>query len=306
MMVSTMSIFFSLLFSLLVPIIGAHTTIKTVQNLRPVIQGRIYRCATLDNLSTSDAGDLLNGAALGSSKPLAAVIDLRNSDEITKGMKERSVGANQFYSSSTECKYLHIPFLQDVDAFWEEAICRMDTKDRIKATMETIFKAGVLDRSAARNLEKGGHAMLNTIIMTSGRQQISKALEACLEESKRGPVIFHCQKGKDRTGVLGMLIQSIMDSSLENDAEIVHAYALSGSQLGEGEGYYTAKDKINDGRGGLIDWSYFRGSPAKGMEETLAWTRKTYGSVEAYLDAESFGSSKRNSFREQLREKELA
>ena len=103
-----------------------------------------------------------------------------------------------------------------------------------------------------------------------------------------------------------MLIQSIMDPSLENDTEIVQAYALSASNLGEGEGYYTSKDKINDGSNGLIDWSYFRGSPAKGMEETLAWTRKTYGSVEAYLDAASFDSSKRNSFREQLREKELA
>ena len=298
-------VFFFLLF---ITLNAAHITTTTVKNLRAVAPGCIYRSATLDELSQKDAEELLNGSALGSSQPLAAVIDLRNSDEIQKGIKERSDGSKTFYAASTECNFLHIPFLKDVDAFWEEAINRMNTADRFKATMETIFQAGALDRAAARNLEKGGHAMLNTIIMTSGQRQIATALEACLEESRRGPVIFHCQKGKDRTGVLGMLIQSILDPSSQNENEIIKAYALSGSLLGEEEGYYTAKDKINDGSGGLIDWSYFRGSPERGMKETLQWTNDKFGSVEAYLDSIAFDSSKRSRFRKQMLEcqKELA
>jgi hypothetical protein len=152
--------------------VAASALVPSVKNLRPVVPGRLYRSATLDNLSPSDAELLLSGAALGSSRPLAAVIDLRNRDEIEKGAAERTNGSELFYSSSQQCQFLHIPLLQDVDGFWEEAINRMDTKDRFLATMSTIFQGGALDRAAARNLERGGHAMLNTMIMTVGGDRI--------------------------------------------------------------------------------------------------------------------------------------
>ena len=168
------------------------------------------------------------------------------------------------------------------------------------ATFALVFQGGALDRAAARNLERGGHAMLNTNIMASGRLQIGLALRTCLEESAKGPVIFHCQKGKDRTGVLGMLVQSIMRST---DEEIIRAYALSGELLGEGNS--DAKDKVDDDDGrsksGLVDWSFFRGSPGEAMVETLEFTRQRYGSIEAYLeDAASFDVSQQRRFREQL------
>jgi hypothetical protein len=276
----------------------SDTLVSTVKNLRPVVEGSLYRCATLDNLSVSDAQLLLEGGSFGiSPSPLKAVIDLRNEDEIKKGKGERTEGANLLYSSNT-CKFLHIPLLQDIDGFWEEAINRMDPKDRFLATINTVFQGGALDRAAAKNFEKGGHAMLNTIIMSSGRIQIKKALQACLEESEQGPVIFHCQKGKDRTGVLGMLIQSTMGST---EDEIIQSYAISGKLLDENEGCYTSKDKISDGSTGLIDWSYFRGSPAKGMIETLDWTRERYGSVPAYLEAAcSFDLLEQGRFREDM------
>jgi rhodanese-related sulfurtransferase len=281
--------------------VAASALVPSVKNLRPVVPGRLYRSATLDNLSPSDAELLLSGAALGSSRPLAAVIDLRNRDEIEKGAAERTNGSELFYSSSQQCQFLHIPLLQDVDGFWEEAINRMDTKDRFLATMSTIFQGGALDRAAARNLERGGHALLNTMIMTVGGDRIRTALQACLNESKRGPVIFHCQKGKDRTGVVGMLIQTIMDCSIDNDQAIISAYALSGECLGEEENYYTEQNKINDGSNGMIDWSYFRGSPAKGMADTLEWTRASYGSVEGYLNqVAGFDASQLSGFREQF------
>ena len=74
---------------------------------------------------------------------------------------------------------------------------------------------------------------------------------------------------------------------------MVHEYARSGALLG-GEEAATSSSKgvgsasKNNGANGFsssgVDWGKFRGSPATAMEETLAWLRMEYGSVDAYLN----------------------
>ena len=75
----------------------------SAKNLRPVVPGVLYRCGSLDSLSVEDARALLSGEALGggSMRPLSAVIDLRNDDEIEKGEAEWTEGSELFYSSSS-------------------------------------------------------------------------------------------------------------------------------------------------------------------------------------------------------------
>ena len=268
--------------------------VPTVKNLRPVVPGSIYRSATLDNLSREDADCLLSGKAFGEqSPPLAAVIDLRNQDEIKKGTNVRTEGSESFYSSTGQCQFIHIPILEDVDAFWDEAIDRMDPLEKVSATLQTAFQGGALDRAAARNLEKGGHYMMYTIMMTTGKRPIEAALRACIEESKRGPVIFHCQKGKDRTGIVAMLLQSILE---EDDELIVRDYALSGELLGEEQ----ATPKEERSSGGMIDWNYFRGSPASAMVDTMEWTRQRYGSIGDYLGTTRVDEELLQCFREEM------
>lgn len=303
-------------------------SLDTVKNLRPVVAGgSIFRAATLDFLSESDARNLLDGSALGGGiggtgtayRPLAAVIDLRNRDEIRKGEKERTEGAKLFYSSLTDGaddigggegrnsappRLIHVPVLGDVDAFWDEAINRMDGPSRAAATLQTAFSGGALDRAAARNLEAGGHALLYTVMLATAGRPLLQALEVCARESARGDggaVVFHCQKGKDRTGVLSMLIQSCVGDS---EDDILDAYGQSGDLLG-GEDSSVARDAWRDddqgassksSSGGTVDWSHFRGSPPSAMADTLEWIRQRYGSVDAYLDSISFGEEKRGIF----------
>mmetsp|Transcript_2755 Transcript_2755/g.7582 ORF Transcript_2755/g.7582 Transcript_2755/m.7582 type:complete len:354 (-) Transcript_2755:45-1106(-) len=282
-------------------------SVKSVKNLRPVVPGStLYRSATLDELTTEDAQLLLSGSAFDISnnkddiatKPLATVIDLRNSDEIKKGEKTRTKGSKLFYDSP-DVEFLTIPILRDVDAFWEEAIATMDGKEKLMATLRTVVVGGALDRAAARHLERGGLPLLYAIMMKTGGMQLASALEACLRASAStdgAPVIFHCQKGKDRTGVLAMLIQTCLRNNMidNNDPEIIDAYALSGELLGEFPNQSKDSDNDSSSSTSTIDWSYFRGSPADAMEDTLAWIRDQYGSVEAYLDSISFGEEKRN------------
>jgi len=279
--------------------LGNGKCFTSVQNLRSVIPGLIYRSATLDNLSVSDARSLLSLDETSVTR-LATVIDLRNKDEIERGKKRRTDGAKLFYSNvaidplyggdDIRCRLFHIPILNDVDGFWNEAIDRMDKFERFKSTIQTTFQGGALDKAAARNLEKGGLPLLYTIMLTTGKDPIRCAMETCLKEVERGPIIFHCQKGKDRTGILALLIQSCLGV---HDANILEAYALSDELLGGDNG---GKD-YSSGEGGGIDWSYFRGSPPSAMADTMKWVRKRYGSFDSYLDSILFRSEQRASLR---------
>lgn len=241
----------------------------------------------------------------GRKKPLSLVIDLRNADEVTKGKKARTAASQAFYDDSTGVEFLAVPVLGNVDAFWEEAIASMDAKERWVATLQTAVVGGALDRAAARHLERGGLPLLYSIMMKTGGRPLATALDACLEASRSsnnngGTVIFHCQKGKDRTGVLAMLLQTCLNSSSSSsssDEEIVDAYALSGELLGELPNQSNTSDGDSSSSTSTIDWSYFRGSPAYAMEDTLEWTRQQYGSVEGYMDSISFGEAKRAQLR---------
>jgi len=271
----------------------------TVKNVRPlvangIISNTFYRAAALDELSQEDAHALMDGTmfrncnadknnnnSVENPTPLSVLIDLRNSDEIEKKKKTRSEASVEFYrqlqEQSSSCQSIHVPILYDVDAFWDEAIARMGPSDRLWATLQTITSAGALDRAAARQLEREGLSMLYTVILATAQPRLRRALEICARAS--GPVLFHCQKGKDRTGLVAMLLQSCAGAS---DREIIATYAESGPLMGENRNDVSQRQEDRSS-GTFIDWSRFRGSPASAMEQTLQWIRDQHGSVENYL-----------------------
>jgi protein tyrosine/serine phosphatase len=306
--------------------------VSSLQNFRPIIPGsNLYRSATLDDLTEEDTERLLNGSAFffdadensSSKKGLAAVIDLRNNDEVEKGKSKRTKGSNDLYdclddSSDHDINFISIPILNNVNEFWEETINTMDTNERIIATLKTVFVGGALDRAAARHLEKGGLSLLYKIMIKNNASsiQLAKALDVCLQISEESmttngtsrPIIFHCQKGKDRTGILAMLLQICLAGEEENekydDAEIIDAYSLSGELLNEMPNNNKQQQQqqqqtqtSSTSTSSTIDWSYFRGSPSSAMHDTLSSIRQQYGSVEGYLDSISFDKEKRSRLR---------
>ena len=285
-------------------------TLESVLNLRPVAttstsssstlaQQRLYRSATLDNLSKEDATKLLE------SYSRITILDLRNSDEIDKGAKQRTEGARFFYDSlddngGSRCHQLvRIPILANVDAFWDAAIDRMPVTDRMGATLQTAFRAGALDRAAARYLEQGGLPALYSVMLETCGTPLQQALNACaervVEDDHDNPlVLFHCQKGKDRTGILAMLLQHCMGETAE---DLIRSYGRSGDLLGESPSSPSSSSSATNEQTGLVDWSHFRGSPETAMAETLAWVNQSYGSVDGYLDRISFSNEKRQLLR---------
>jgi Tyrosine phosphatase family len=272
-----------------------------------------------------DAHTLLQWSSSSSSG--VTIIDLRNADEIERGAKERTEGAQCFYrqpapfdtinehhhdhQQQLQNSLIHIPILRNVDAFWDEAISRMPVQERVLASLLSTFQGRALDQAAARHMEQGGHVALNTIMLASCGSAIRKALDVCLVKSatattsaetaavndnntdkKDSPghplVLFHCQKGKDRTGMLAMLLQHCMGDS---ESEIIHAYGRSGALLGEDE--TSSNNMAATSSAGLVDWSYFRGSPESAMRNTLLWIQATYGSMDGYLNSIGFSNSQR-------------
>ncbi|KAJ1893468.1 hypothetical protein LPJ66_005740 [Kickxella alabastrina] len=89
------------------------------------------------------------------------------------------------------------------------------------------------------------------------------------------PILFHCQHGKDRTGIVAMLLLGILGV----DDDIIAAdYALSQKNL------ETVRDRmilLDMGAVGLPE--SFCDSPASAMHNLLRHIRAKYGSVRGYL-----------------------
>ncbi|KAI9506167.1 protein-tyrosine phosphatase-like protein, partial [Coemansia spiralis] len=89
------------------------------------------------------------------------------------------------------------------------------------------------------------------------------------------PILFHCQHGKDRTGIIAMLLLGI----LEVDDEIIATdYALSEPNL---KPVRRRMELLDMGAVGLPP--SFCDSPPSAMLELLRHIRRNYGSVRGYL-----------------------
>ena len=109
---------------------------------------------------------------------------------------------------------------------------------------------------------------------------------ACAADRSGGGVLVHCAKGKDRTGVLCALLQH---AAGDDEQQIVADYAASAARLSEEAAVqpkvqmpWQKREEEEDSP--TVDWSALRGSPAKAMQDTLAWVRQEYGAVDSFLE----------------------
>ncbi|KAJ1960668.1 hypothetical protein GGI12_003676 [Dipsacomyces acuminosporus] len=91
------------------------------------------------------------------------------------------------------------------------------------------------------------------------------------------PILFHCQHGKDRTGIVAMLLLGILDV---DDDIITEDYSLSQKNL---EPVRSRMELLDMGAVGLPP--SFCDSPAPVMRNLLRHIRKNYGSIRGYLRA---------------------
>ena len=229
----------------------------------------VLRTATLDNATQSDAAALLD----------LVVIDLRNEDEVAKGARKRSDAARDFYARR-EPSLRRRPLLGDIDGFWT-AVAE-EAPPLLWPRVALLWSARPLNAALSRALEDGGNAMLYKAILASAPRTVGKAVLDVVDGVEGGEtVLFHCQKGKDRTGIVAALLEEVCGV---DRAETVAAYAASGGFLGGEDALPPAPAETR----GLsddpeVDWSRFRGSPPEAIEQTLAWLDARHGGAARYL-----------------------
>lgn len=143
-------------------------------------------------------------------------------------------------------------------------------------------------------LNERGLTGLNEIILETGKRELCVALQEItlfLEQTTSSNVVIHCVQGKDRTGMLVLLCQSIL--GLSHDDIIVEDYHKSDSMRAS-----SASKAIKPPQKGRLDRNVFAGSPREACVGALEFLRSKYGSVSpGYLDAIGFDEAWRERFR---------
>jgi hypothetical protein len=282
-----------------------------VQNFRPAsgLQN-VYRCAKTDGLGDRlDAADddLSEGERLILYQA-GLILDLR-SDVERDEKKSRSWMSQAPGGSFVIARDSFIPPAEDLNAPRQRTVLRLDPlsppefmkylednwlepAQKLQAVMLKIVSGQQLHNLRIEVLNQKGLVGLNEAILETGKQDMLAALQAMtlhLEKNPTDPVVIHCVQGKDRTGLLVMLCQSMLGVS---DEEIIADYHRSDAMK---EGSAALKKALSKQQAGKIDKRIFGGAPKEVMQTTLAWIRSKYGSVSpGYLDDIGFDSSWRD------------
>lgn len=266
--------------ALLMLVISAMSLeLPSVKNFRPVFPSRpdlkLYRSAALEEISREDADTLLRVI-----DEKGCVIDLRNLGEGSQANTTiKSDGGRFLYDEALEygeysgSSLRHHPLIFS-QRFWPRVEEELGLGERISGFFRSLSQDRGWERQLALKLEERGLGLLYEVILDTARPEIvdiMKVIESTLQED--APVVFHCAKGKDRTGIISAILH-MLEGSLAED-RIVEEYSLSEKLLGEVEGSGKAGD-------GVIDWRKLRGTPPAAMRETLAYMAQR-GGCEAYL-----------------------
>ncbi|CAM9483228.1 unnamed protein product [Chrysoparadoxa australica] len=257
-------------------VVIAALSFEQCANFRVVLANRIYRSASLDSASPSDQRRLRE--ELG----VKTFIDLRGEDERSCTWEQATEGT----------KVLSIPLLE-ANRFYEGVVSEWPWERKVENAWWGIFDGKKQADLYYDSVNANGLPGLYRVMLRTGKAEILQALTAIADPTNH-PVVFNCAKGKDRTGIIAVLLQHCMGVPLE---EITRDYTLSESLLPPEDG-----KKQRDGRG--ILWEQMAGTPAWALRDTLDAVEKEYSSLSGYLDTIGFPQESRQQLRDLWREAE--
>jgi protein-tyrosine phosphatase len=209
---------------------------------RPVAYGRLYRSDRLNELTDADLTRLTE---LG----IVTVIDLRHESEAAQH-------PSRLWASVVQ--HRNIPMAGGLAAQ--------------QSLIERIL-AGELTSITVADVEASYCEML-----TDHAAGFGSALELLLGSD--GPALFHCTAGKDRTGLLAMLVLSSVGVS---DDDVIRDFGLTNRYRAERRMAQLRPEFESRG----LDIEAFRpalSAPEPALVAAVAWLRRSHGSIEAYLE----------------------
>ncbi|KAJ1493809.1 Tyrosine/serine-protein phosphatase IphP-type [Baffinella frigidus] len=185
----------------------------TSSNIKP---GRLFRTACVGTAVDGDAEGVVNSFRtlidLRSEKELSGKTSLQYNQEVWTG-KPRAVVPSAADGEDKPLRARHLISLID------------------EALLKKKLKVGLMlpvDYEGARDvfleyINKEGLPLLNELILEYSGPSI-KAVFDVLQDTAAHPVAFYCTAGKDRTGIIAMLVLSVLGVGRE---DILNDYVLS-------------------------------------------------------------------------------
>ena len=270
---------------------------ETIQNFRPArgLDG-VYRCAKPDGLAVakndeSEAARIVRNEA-------GLIVDLRSASErnqtqCDQWMRETGSfvvqdGRYDRVEGQRICLRLDPLSPEKILAYLDNW---MTPDEKRQALWYKLVSGDKLHNLRMDVWNRNGLKGLNEAILECGKDELKEGLMALVQhrEVSASPAVVHCVQGKDRTGLLVMLCQSVLGIP---DEDILADYNESERTFGE-----TAAAAVVQGK---LDRRVFRGAPKPVMEWTLSYLREKHGSVEGYLNHIGFDDMWQNRLRKAL------
>jgi len=288
-----------------------------------VSPGRVLRSATTAFASDADVATLVSGLSV------THIMDLRSNEEIDKdppagsgqGLARavtRDLQYERASSSSAPAQALavrelvapagggdapggpgltrHRVAIMDRERFYKALLARMAGSDPLTLVASLVTR--VFDGQRAQDMllakvNAGGLPLLYEVLLDTSGPELCAALRTVTEcAERREPLLFYCKAGKDRTGLVAMLLLSVMGAT---DEQIVEDYYLSDLNRKMALGDIAKDDELRK-----LDKSIFNGAPREAMEHVLSYIRGRYGDRDGYLDRIGFGAAWRDRLRAAL------
>lgn len=159
----------------------------------------------------------------------------------------------------------------------------------------------------AARLSDSGLSLLYSIMIEMSANKIGDVLQIILNSCEREQsVVFHCAQGKDRTGIIALLIELIVRGEDEETVEnCIFNYCRTEQLLPKGEAMkdmlsqsQQARDRDDKDQSVLRKKGGLRGAPRAAIVGLLEDIYAQWGSVENYLDFAGFSLEKRQRMRD--------
>eukprot|EP00798_Chlamydomonas_sp_ICE-L_P008168 gene8168-1423_t len=277
-----------------------------------VVDGLLLRCAAPSGATTKDIHMLLQGIGIKD------MIDLRSGEELAEDPPEshlfdtssfvrwdRHWVSGQIHAAATFQRPGASVVRHNVSVLERGRYFRgLLWKVPITSVMSAAAYGVMMDKERARltllgEINAGGLGLLYNIILESARPELCMVMTKiliALEDSR--PLLFFCKAGKDRTGIIAMLVLSccgVPENAILSDyvrSDSIRKVALAGIEN---------KPELKG-----LDHSKFQGAPMDAMESALDYLRSKYGSPRAYLTSIGFGPDRQDRLAEKmLRSQEL-
>ncbi|KAF7317513.1 Tyrosine serine protein [Mycena kentingensis (nom. inval.)] len=242
----------------------------------------LYRSGRLDNARAPDR------AKLRDVYQVQTVIDLRTKSEHMRQGTGRGSGPEE---ASWPWKTVYVEFVGrrfELSMLWQLSGLQMTKFLGLMAIGKRMEAIHILGENV---LKPRGLVRLSRDSLRYCQPGICAALDAVISAQNERPVLVHCTQGKDRSGLVVMLILFALRIPL---GVVTDEYTMSEAGLAP-----VRATMIQEVSEMGMDEAYTR-APPEVPRAVWDFLQKEYGGVDRYLDGIGFGEAKRKRLREMM------